>query len=426
MSNAKPRKNHASGGGVASLSLEEAHRLVHELRVHQVELEMQNEEVRSTRCELERALEKYADFYDFAPVGYLALDGQGRVLAANLTAAVMLRVERSCLVGRTIESFIAAEGRASVQSMVAEVFERRVKGMCEVRIKEHVQAHYVRIEAAISRCGEECRAVLIDISEHRRLEEEIRQLNGDLERRVSLRTAELEAALREQESFSYTVSHDLRGPLRHINSYTAILKEEFQGTLPAGAEGYLDRVGHLTRHMGELIDNLLKLSQIGRSELLEEEVDVSGIALEIAALLRESEPDRRVAFEVEPQIKVRADKALLWLVVENLLTNAWKYTSRREDARIELKSSRQGPATVVQVRDNGVGFDMAYRGQLFGVFQRLHGNDYPGLGIGLATVKRIIERHGGQVWAESVVGEGTSFYFTVASERPVPTDSRAA
>ena len=252
-----------------------------------------------------------------------------------------------------------------------------------------------------------------DVTESRRAADQIRKLNAELDLRVTERTARLQAAIHEQESFSYSVSHDLRAPLRHINSYSAILEEECGDCLPSEALGYLERIRASSRVMGKLIDDLLELSRIGRSTLQKTRVDLSGLARAIHFRLQESDPGRRVELVVAPGLSAYGDRDLLQQVLVNLLDNAWKYTGRRDCARLEFARIEWGGEGVYFLKDNGVGFDMAYRDKLFGAFQRLHGAEFEGTGIGLATVKRIIKRHGGRVWAEGVVGEGATIYFTL-------------
>jgi PAS domain S-box-containing protein len=252
-----------------------------------------------------------------------------------------------------------------------------------------------------------------NVTESRRVAEELGKLTNELELRVAERTALLEAAMQEQESFSYSVSHDLRGPLRHINCYAAILEEEFGDCFSDRAREYLDRIRCSSRRMGQLIDDLLELSRIGRSELSKGPVSLSRLACSISDKLREAEPERRVELVVEAGLTVKGDQVLLRQMLENLIGNAWKYSSRRECSRIEVGRKKKADREVFFVKDNGVGFDMAYQDKLFGAFQRLHGSEFEGAGIGLATVKRIVERHGGSVWAEAAIDEGATIYFTL-------------
>lgn len=256
-------------------------------------------------------------------------------------------------------------------------------------------------------------ALYDDITDRTKAEQEILLLQTSLEERVLERTAQLEAAVSEQEAFSYSVSHDLRSPLRHINSYLALLHEEYGQVLPEEAQHYLKRSRAASIKMGNLIDDLLELSRVSRSKLVKETVNLSALAADIAATLRENDPGRFARFEITPGLKARGDKILLGQVLENLLGNAWKYSARKSEAQLSFGVTRVGQNRVFYVKDNGAGFDMAYRDKLFGAFQRLHGEEYEGTGIGLATVKRIIDRHGGSVWAEAQPDAGATFYFTL-------------
>jgi light-regulated signal transduction histidine kinase (bacteriophytochrome) len=249
-----------------------------------------------------------------------------------------------------------------------------------------------------------------DITDRKQAEEHISQLNADLRRQ----TAELADANRELESFSYSVSHDLRAPLRSINGFSQVLMEDCANQLTDEGKDSLRRVRKAATTMGELIDALLALSRVSRAELRAERVDMSALAATIAAELRASQPERQAEFVIAPDIVVEADSRLFRAMLENLLSNAWKYSGQRAAARIEFGRIDNHGENVYYVRDNGVGFDMAYVGRLFGAFQRLHRQaEYAGTGVGLATVQRILHRHGGRVWAEAVLDEGATFYFTV-------------
>jgi PAS domain S-box-containing protein len=242
-----------------------------------------------------------------------------------------------------------------------------------------------------------------------------KRANEELERRVVERTAQLEAANRELETFSYSVSHDLRAPLRSIDGFSQALLEDYSETLDAQGQDHLQRIRGATQRMSELIDALLGLSRVTRAELQREPTDLSAMAEAIVVELRRQDSARAAAVEITPGLIARGDRRLLRVVLENLLGNAWKFTAKKAQARIEFGVRNEPDGTpVFFVRDNGAGFDAAYADKLFGAFQRLHRlSEFPGTGIGLATVQRIIHRHGGRVWAEGAVNQGATFYFTV-------------
>jgi light-regulated signal transduction histidine kinase (bacteriophytochrome) len=224
----------------------------------------------------------------------------------------------------------------------------------------------------------------------------------------------LEAINKELEAFSYSVSHDLRAPLRGIDGFSQALLEDYADVLDDIGKDFLARVRTETQRMARLIDDLLMLSRLTRREMHRECVDLSAIAQTIAADLKKTQPERNVEWHIAGGVRVDGDPGLLRIVLENLLGNAWKYTSKQECAHIEFGVTWQDGLPVYFVRDDGMGFNMAYAHKLFGAFQRLHGmTEFPGTGIGLATVQRILHRHGGRVWAEGAVNQGAAFYFTL-------------
>ncbi|MHC4885688.1 MAG: ATP-binding protein [Planctomycetota bacterium] len=246
---------------------------------------------------------------------------------------------------------------------------------------------------------------------------EVDGLNQELEERVKRRTAELHASNQELEAFAYSVSHDLRAPLRGIDGFSLALQEDCEEQLPAEGRDYLSRIRKGTQRMGQLIDDLLHLSRLSRRHMHYESVNLGAIASELFEELAQTHPERTVATTLQEDLTVTGDPALLRVVLENLIGNAWKFTGQIETGRIEFGRTGTDQGEAFFVRDNGAGFDMEYADKLFGAFQRLHQPDeFPGNGIGLATVQRAIRRHGGEVWAQSEVGQGSTFYFTLTTQ----------
>ncbi len=253
-----------------------------------------------------------------------------------------------------------------------------------------------------------------DITDRKKAEDKIHSLNEELEERVRERTAQLEASNRELDAFSYSVSHDLRGPLNRIKGFSQALLEDYSEQLDQQGQDYLRRIGNSSLHMAELIDDLLKLSKVSRMEIYHEPIELSALVNVCLIELQARDPQRKLEITVTPGLVVEGDTALLRIVLENLIDNAWKFTRQEEVAQIEFGLTDQANQSAYYIRDNGAGFDMKHAAKLFTAFQRLHSDqEFSGTGIGLSIVSRIIKRHGGKVWADGEPGKGACFYFTL-------------
>ncbi len=401
--------------------------LMHELMTHQIELEMQNEELRRAQGEIESSRARYADLYNFAPVGYFTFDIKGVVRELNLTAAEMLGFAGRArdIVGKPFLPFVAGRHKTVFLAHCRLVLRSAEKQTCEILLQRKDGTKFAALIESIAfhgGSGEDkvCLTSVSDVTERRKSEDEIARLNGCL----AERNIKLEEFNRELESFSYAVSHDLKAPLRTISGMSNILLKDYSGRLDEQARDYLDHLVRASSRMDRLIDALLSLSRLTRSELNVMDINLTGLAREIAWELKSSDERRSVEFIIQEDLNATADLYLMRIAVRNLFENAWKFTSKLASARVEFGSEIRQGETVFFVRDNGVGFDMKYADKLFNPFQRLHSEkEYEGTGIGLTTVSRVIRMMGGRIWAESKPGVGTTFFFTIGEKDRTSPDA---
>ncbi|HUA09990.1 MAG TPA: PAS domain-containing protein [Candidatus Acidoferrales bacterium] len=338
---------------------------------------------------------------------FVAIDGALRITYVNRRMANYWRKSAAEMIGVSIleyiRSFDTPDGR------IEQFFREALREHRQLTFENQHQGRWH--ETRLYPFGSGVAGYVRDITARKTEQARILSLNADLERRVAERTNQLELANKELESFSYSVSHDLRAPLRAIDGFSAALLEDYGETLDGRARNHLDRVRRAAQRMADLIDALLKLAKVARTPIAFSPVDLSTMAATVAAELHESDPGHEVEVSIEPGLMAQGEPHLLRIALANLLGNAWKFTRNTQHAQVQVGKNSEGE---FYVRDNGAGFDMTYANKLFGAFARLHSSDeYEGTGIGLATVARIIHRHGGGIHAEGAVGKGATFYFTL-------------
>jgi PAS domain S-box-containing protein len=373
------------------------------------------------RREAEEALsqseERYRAVVEQSAEGLYLVDSvTRRILETNPALQNMLGYTAAELRGMGLHE-IVAHAREDVEANVERTLREGTRFIRE-RGYRRKDGSVVEVEIAASAIDYGGKKVICaairDITERKQAEEAIRRFNEELEDRVRRRTAQLRASNEELEALSSSVSHDLRAPLRAMTGFSRILMEDYGESLDEAGQDYLRRVQEAGERMAMMIDDLLDLSRLTRREMRREEVDLSALARDVAEHLRRVDPQRRARFAVAEGISASADAGLLRVVMENLLENAWKFTSKETEALIEFGAVGEGGGPVYYVRDNGVGFDEAYADKLLAPFQRLHGEgEFEGTGLGLSTVARIVRRHGGSLWAEGEVGRGATFFFTL-------------
>ena len=386
--------------------------------------EQVKQQVQARKAESEQAEERFRNIIDLAEDAVIAMDQDQQILVFNQGAERIFGYSAAEIKGQSLSLLLPARFNQSHNGHIQNFSSTPARSQHMMPNREiyglRRNGSEFPAEASISKMQENGKllytVILRDITERKQAKDEILRLNAGLEERVRQRTAQLQAANLELEAFSYSVSHDLRTPLSAIAGFSGLLDKEL-GTSVESTRGkhYLARIRAGVLQMSDLIDALLSLAQVSRTNLRWERVNLSAMAAAILNGYQEHEPERPSQFEIEPDLMAQGDARLLRQVLDNLLGNAWKFSSQQAQTKISFDHER-GPAgeTIFRLRDLGAGFDMAYSDKLFGAFQRLHSvSEFPGSGIGLATVQRIINLHGGKIWAESELGQGACFYFTL-------------
>jgi PAS domain S-box-containing protein len=359
--------------------------------------------------------------FEAVPDAIVLLDLEFRIVRANKAMAVKLGITPEECVGLTCYGTICGESRPPLYCPYVQVLEKGHECALEMHDDRLAADYFVTVSPLRGKDGRLVGGVHVarDITEHKLAKKELERYKVHLEDLIEERTAELTAANKELERFSYSVSHDLRAPLRHISGYMELLQKRLENRTDVKTRDYMDAISEASKKMGTLIDDLLNFSRLGRSEIQKKKVSINTLVrTAIGDILHETK-GRDIIWEVDELPDVYGDQSMLSLMFTNLISNAVKYTSTRPCAEIKIGYKEDKDEIIFSVKDNGVGFDMKYADKLFGVFQRLHSqSEFEGIGIGLANVQRIILRHGGRVWAEGAVGQGAAFYFTLPLKIP--------
>jgi PAS domain S-box-containing protein len=430
-------------------SLEGLSTAIEELQVAGEELRQQNEELALARSVIEEERARYQGLFDFAPDAYLVTNPHGIIREANQAAVALLSAGKDFLVGKPLVRYVAKEDHKLFHLRLSTLAEQErwedweptfkpprgkafpaalainairdldgklvglrwlIRDITERKRAERLlQVAHDELEWCV---GERTIQLAQEIEERKQAEQEIRRLNTELEQRVLQRTAQLKAANEELESFAYSISHDLRSPLLSIDGFSRILEKQYSDQLDSEGKRILSVIRNSTSRMGQLIDDLLAFSRWGRQEMKMSEINMSHLVREVFAQL--VPPDRPVKFQLASLPPIWADQSMIRQVLFNLLSNALKFSSGKENPIIEVGGTEGTAENTYYVKDNGVGFDTLYTDKLFSVFSRLHRpEEFSGTGVGLAIVKRIIAGHGGRVRAEGMPGQGAAFYFTL-------------